>query len=186
MRSVGDTRAAVGCRSSFVELVLLEGTYARWHLHQRTDATVARGGLGWVTFHLLDAGSEKLVRLYRSAQVHVLASSYETTGPVSLEAALCGCTIVSTSRGYASEYLDADALYCDSQDPNSIRQAVEQALRTPLSERLRTRILENFTWRHVRRQRSLLTGEYSVAAPILPSRLEVRPAWLLQVTMTVD
>jgi len=106
-------------------------------------------GAGWVTFHLLDADSEQLVRLYRSAQVHVLASKFETTGLVSLEAALCGCTIVSTSRGHASEYLGGDAVYCDPQDPRSIRQAVEQALRTPSSERLRTRILENFTWRHV-------------------------------------
>jgi len=101
-----------------------------------------------VTFHH-HADNRQIAQLYRSAQVHVLASKFETTGLVSLEAALCGCTIVSTSRGYASEYLGADALYCDPRHPRSIRQAVEQTLRTPSSERLRTRILENFTWRHV-------------------------------------
>ena len=70
---------------------------------------------GWAEL-VEDPTPEQLLALYRSARVHVLPSWFETTGLVSLEAGLCGCNIVSTDRGHASEYL-VFAWYCDPADP---------------------------------------------------------------------
>lgn len=89
---------------------------------------------------------DDLPRLYAQHRTHVLASWYETTGLVSLEAAASGCTIVSTTRGHAAEYFDNDAWYCDPKDPDSIRQAVLTAVDAAPSDRLLHRIEERFTW----------------------------------------
>ena len=55
---------------------------------------------------------EELAPLYCKARVHVLPSWLETTGLVSLEAALCGCNIVTRS-GLYPEYFRDMAWYCD-------------------------------------------------------------------------
>lgn len=94
---------------------------------------------------------EELPALYRAARVHVLPSWFETTGLVSLEASLCGCNVVTTDRGYAREYFQDMAWYCDPADRRSIRQAVETAYESPFREELRERILANFTWEHTAR-----------------------------------
>ena len=79
----------------------------------------------------------------------MLPSWFETTGLVSLEAALSGCSIVSTSRGHAREYLDRFATYCDPGRPDSVLAAVRQAWAAPPSPELRQRILDRYTWSHV-------------------------------------
>jgi glycosyltransferase involved in cell wall biosynthesis len=91
---------------------------------------------------------DELAPLYRSAKVHVLPSLFETTGLVSLEAALCGCNIVTTDRGYARDYFGNLAWYCNPDDPASIRQAVEQAHAAPFRAELRERVLATYTWEH--------------------------------------
>jgi glycosyltransferase involved in cell wall biosynthesis len=80
--------------------------------------------------------------------VHVMPSWFETTGLVSLEAALAGCNVVSTSRGHAREYLGDLAWYCQPDDPTSIRSAVQAAWNAPARPALRERILSEYTWRH--------------------------------------
>lgn len=89
---------------------------------------------------------EDLPSLYARHHTHVLASWYETTGLVSLEAAASGCTVVTTDRGHAPEYFLDDAYYCDPADASSIRTAVAQALASGPSSRLRERIAEQYTW----------------------------------------
>lgn len=89
---------------------------------------------------------EELPGLYARHRTHVLASWYETTGLVSLEAAASGCTVVTTDRGHAPEYFRNDAYYCDPADASSIRASVTQALASPPSTRLRERIAEQYTW----------------------------------------
>lgn len=93
------------------------------------------------------ASQQDLVGLYRSAAVHALPSWFETTGLVSLEAALCGSAIVTTSRGYASEYFGDDAAYCRPDDLRSIRSAVFEALESGPAPGLQSRIRRRFTWR---------------------------------------
>lgn len=89
---------------------------------------------------------DELAPYYSAAAVHVLPSWFETTGLVSLEAALCDCAVVSTSRGHAREYLRDDAHYCDPASPQSIRQAVRSALDAGPSSALHARILDQYTW----------------------------------------
>ena len=100
-------------------------------------------------FRILDGvPHEELVPLYRGARVHILPSWFETTGLVSLEAALCGCNVVTTDRGYAKEYFGELAWYCDPASPGSIRAAIRAAWDAPVKPALRTHILNHFTWQH--------------------------------------
>jgi glycosyltransferase involved in cell wall biosynthesis len=82
-----------------------------------------------------------------AAGVHVLPSWFESAGLASLEAAVAGCAVVSTARGFASEYLGSDATFCRPEEPGSIRSAVVEARRRGPSGRLRRRILARFTQR---------------------------------------
>lgn len=89
---------------------------------------------------------EELKSAYAAAKVHVLASWFETCGLASLEAGLAGCNIVSTDRGYAKEYLGDFAWYCNPADINSIRDSLLKAFHAPKSDKLKSYILENFSW----------------------------------------
>jgi len=89
----------------------------------------------------------ELPGIYALAAVHALPSWRETPGLVSLEAAACGCRIVSTSIGSAREYFEDNAWYCHPSDVQSIRSATLAALEAPATDALRTRVLTRFTWR---------------------------------------
>lgn len=105
-------------------------------------------GAGWVEF-LAAPPQERLKELFAAARVHALPSWFETTGLVSLEAALSGCSIVTTDRGHAREYLGDSAFYCDPADTESIRRAVESAWQRPPDGTIRKRVLDQYTWAHV-------------------------------------
>lgn len=98
-------------------------------------------------FFLDSVPYEHLPGVYAMAAVHALPSWRETPGLVSLEAAAAGCRVVSTSIGSAYEYLGTDAWYCHPANQRSIRNAVLDALDAEPSERLRQRVLNNYTWR---------------------------------------
>jgi glycosyltransferase involved in cell wall biosynthesis len=89
---------------------------------------------------------EKLLDYYKKARVHVLPSWFETTGLSSLEAAVMGCNIVITDKGDTREYFEDMAYYCDPASPESIRTAVEAAANSPFNEKLREKILREYTW----------------------------------------
>ncbi|MFC1571229.1 glycosyltransferase family 4 protein [Candidatus Margulisiibacteriota bacterium] len=96
---------------------------------------------------LLDKTTQKeLVSIYSGAKVVALPSWGETTGLSCLEGALAGCSVVITNRGYAKEYFEDMAYYCDPADIQSIRQAVVKAYNTPSNPKLKKRILANYTW----------------------------------------
>jgi len=134
-------------RGSGLDLVIAGFSHPH---HAQYLARCHEAGAGWVSFRL-ECTQEEIMLLLRSARVHVLASRFETTGLVSLEAALSGCRVVSTSRGYAREYLGDDAFYCDPENPTSIRRAVNAAIGAPTSRRLQERILAHYTWAHAGR-----------------------------------
>lgn len=115
--------------------------------HPKYAARCREAGDGWVEF-VEGRPQDELPDLYRRAKVHALPSWFETTGLVSLEAALSGCAVVSTSRGYAAEYLTNFAHYCDPAKPETIRSAIKGALQAGPQAELRDRILNNYTWRH--------------------------------------
>ena len=82
----------------------------------------------------------------KAAKVHILGSWWENTGLVSLEAAMCGCNVVTTNRAPWREYFEEDAWVCDPASPEDIRTAVESALAAPYNRRLADRIQRRFTW----------------------------------------
>lgn len=88
----------------------------------------------------------KLAGIYKAAKVHVLASWFETTGLSSLEAAAMGCNIVITKKGDTEEYFGEMAFYCEPDDVQSIRNAVLKAFETPRNCRLKSFVLQNYTW----------------------------------------
>jgi glycosyltransferase involved in cell wall biosynthesis len=118
------------------------------HPDHRAYADNVRSAAGTHVRIIGHVSESDLVSLYQRARVHALPSEFETTGLVSLEAALCGCSIVTTSVGYAREYFRDFAWYCDPYDTASIRRAVLDALPAAEQPGLRQRILENYTWEH--------------------------------------
>jgi glycosyltransferase involved in cell wall biosynthesis len=54
--------------------------------------------------------------------------------------------VVTTSRGYTRDYSGDDVVYCAPDDVNGIRRAVQEAFEAPVPDRLRQRILTEFTW----------------------------------------
>lgn len=88
----------------------------------------------------------ELRTLYHGARVHACVSWYETPGLASLEAGLCGCRLVVTPGGCTREYFGVDAYYCQPDDPESIREAIEAALAAETPTALAERISSEFTW----------------------------------------
>ena len=115
--------------------------------HPDYVAACRKAGRGWVEF----AGGhppDELPAYFAAARVHVVPSWYETTGLVSLEAALSGCAVVSTDRGHARAYLGDRAIYCDPAVKGSIRSAVDAAWDRDPGQELRRHVLDHFTWDH--------------------------------------
>ena len=88
----------------------------------------------------------EVVDAYAAARVHALPSLWETIGLASLEAAVAGCSVVSTSNCGVGEYLGDHAWYCDPESVDSIREAVAAAFGAPLDGRLAEHVLP-YTWR---------------------------------------
>jgi glycosyltransferase involved in cell wall biosynthesis len=106
---------------------------------------------------------EELVHYYQKAAVHVLPSWFETCGLSSLEAGAMGCNIVITNKGFASEYYENYAFYCDPSSPVSIKAAVDKAICADYPGALRQKILSLYTWQHAARStanayKSILTS----------------------------
>lgn len=95
---------------------------------------------------LPEVSGRRLADAYAAAPVHALVSWYETPGLASLEAAACGCRVVSTDRGTAREYLGEQAFYCPPGDRAAIRNAVLAALAAPERPGLSREVRARFTW----------------------------------------
>lgn len=118
------------------------------HPHHPEYAQAVRAAAGeWVRV-LGHKDQSELVDLYGRSRVHALPSTFETTGLVSLEAALSGCNVVTTEVGYTREYFEDLAWYCTPDDVRGIRAAVLAALAAAPQDLLRQRILERYTWEH--------------------------------------
>lgn len=103
---------------------------------------------GYSNIHFIEEHleHEKLASIYKAAKVHVLASWFETTGLVSLEAAIMGCNIVITKKGDQEEYFKDMAYYCEPDDVASIKKAILMAFNENVNDKLKSYILENYTW----------------------------------------
>lgn len=88
----------------------------------------------------------ELALWYQQAAVHILPSWFETCGLSTLEAAVMGCNVVISDKGYTREYFGDEAGYCDPASPASILQAVETAAGRSNNGNLRQKILDQYTW----------------------------------------
>jgi glycosyltransferase involved in cell wall biosynthesis len=95
---------------------------------------------------------EELITWYQQAGIHILPSWFETCGLSTLEAAVMGCRVVITEKGYTREYFGNEAAYCDPASPQSILAAVEKVASAPLTNTLRQKILAQYTWQHAASQ----------------------------------
>jgi glycosyltransferase involved in cell wall biosynthesis len=98
------------------------------------------------TFFVGAVPHELMPQLYRRAKVHALPSLRETTGLVSLEAAVHGANCVVAIHAPVQEYFGLDCFICDPMSPASVRKAVLAAWDAPPNDNLRSRILKEFTW----------------------------------------
>jgi glycosyltransferase involved in cell wall biosynthesis len=99
--------------------------------------------------HFIDhLPQQELIQYYQKAKVHILPSWFETCGLSTLEAASLGCNVVITNRGYASEYCNGHAFYCDPSSPVSIREAIEKASEKNGNKNFREKIFSNYTWKN--------------------------------------
>lgn len=85
-------------------------------------------------------------KLCKECRVSVLPSWFETPGLASLEAAAMGCNVVVSPKGTTRDYFGDDALYCDVEDPASIRECIEQAMHATPNQELQKRILKDYSW----------------------------------------
>ncbi len=90
--------------------------------------------------------NEKLYLLYKSCRVSALPSWLDTPGLVSLEAGAMGCNLAISTRGSTREYFGDDAFYCEPDDIESIRVAVDSAYSKGKDHRLQNKIFEKYTW----------------------------------------
>lgn len=97
-------------------------------------------------FFLGAVSHDQLRDLYKVAKVHALASWMETPGLSSLEAAAMGCNIVVTKKGDTQDYFGDYAFYCEPDDVNSIRNAIDRAFNSPVNPELKKKVLENYIW----------------------------------------
>lgn len=102
-------------------------------------------GIGW----------DRLVQLYREAEVAVVPSLYEGFSLPAIEAMACGTALVATDGGALPEVVGADgdsALVVPAGDAGSLATAIgrlldDAALRNRIGYAGRQRVGERFTWR---------------------------------------
>lgn len=95
---------------------------------------------------------EDLCQYYKVAKVHVLASWMETPGLSSLEAVAMKTNIVVTKKGDTEDYFGEYAYYCEPDDINSIKNAIDKAYSANFNNSLYDRVINNFSWEDTARQ----------------------------------
>jgi len=89
---------------------------------------------------------DELPKYYKMAKVHALVSWMETPGLSSLEAAAMGINIVITEKGDTRDYFEDYAFYCQPDNVDSIRTAIDKAYNAPFDPRLKQKIQDEYTW----------------------------------------
>lgn len=89
---------------------------------------------------------EMMFEAYKAARVSVLASWFETTGLIGLEAAVNNCNIVITEKGYTKEYYQNYAYYCNPNKIESIKKSIMKAYNSPFDKSFKEIALNKYTW----------------------------------------
>ncbi len=86
------------------------------------------------------------------AKVSVLTSWIETPGLVSIEAAYAGCNLVIANKGSVKEYFRDYAFYCEPDDIQSIKNAVNKAMNNNYDNSFKDIILSEYSWKNTAQQ----------------------------------
>ncbi len=97
------------------------------------------------TIFLERLSPDELASAYQAAKVHALPSWYELPGLVSLEAGRYGTNVVTATNGTIEDYLGEFGFYCNPNEFESIRDAVNLAYHAPKNDRLKAKV-STFTW----------------------------------------
>lgn len=98
--------------------------------------------LGWV-----DNDSRLLKSAYSNAKVLAFPSFYETFGLVALEGAAAGCNIAISKTLPILDFNIFDGCWLlDPHDVNDIKKKLLSAFEAPLTEKLKDRVIEFFSW----------------------------------------
>jgi glycosyltransferase involved in cell wall biosynthesis len=89
---------------------------------------------------------QALTGFYARSKVHALPSWFETTGLSSLEAGAMGCNLVVGNGGDTRDYFSPHASFCDAEDVQDIRRALEFELQKKNTLAFRDFILDHYTW----------------------------------------
>ncbi len=92
--------------------------------------------------------NEELYQLYKVCRVNALPSWLDTPGLVNLEAAAMGCRLAISKRGTTTEYFENYAYYCEPDNIESIKQAVDLAYKMEDTSDLQKLIFKRYTWKN--------------------------------------
>ena len=100
--------------------------------------------------------TEELIRLYRTATLVAVPSTYEGFGLPAAEAMSCGAPVVSTTAGALPEVVGDAGILVPPADPVALTDAIALLFDNPgkrneYSALGRKRILENFSWKDAAR-----------------------------------
>ena len=100
-----------------------------------------------------------LASAFRAARVHVVASTFESLGFVTLEAAAAGCAVATGPYAPIVEYLGDQASYLDPASEASIRAVVRHAYERGPDPRLAEFVCQRYSWDVVAQQLRSVYGE---------------------------
>jgi glycosyltransferase involved in cell wall biosynthesis len=100
--------------------------------------------------------TDELIRLYRTATLVAVPSTYEGFGLPAAEAMSCGAPVVSTTAGALPEVVGDAGILVPPADPAALTDAIALLLDNPdkrneYSVLGRKRILEHFSWKDAAR-----------------------------------
>lgn len=104
------------------------------------------------TYFLGKIPHKNIYPYYYNAKVHALPSFRESPGLATLEAGLFETNCVVSMHGPISEYFGFDVFCCDPSNISSIKNAVLDAWEKPKNNKLKKRIIKNFTWEKAARK----------------------------------
>lgn len=141
--------------------------YANWEKSESYELVKRAGATDRVTFHSFIT-LEKLVELYRHAELFVYPSLYEGFGIPILEGFSSGCPVIASNVTSIPEVGGDAALYVDPLSVDEIRSALlrvaqDRELRESLTQRGYARA-EKFSWEEVARK-TLAVYSASISNP---------------------
>jgi glycosyltransferase involved in cell wall biosynthesis len=97
--------------------------------------------------------TSELIRLYRSATLVAVPSTYEGFGIPAAEAMSCGAPLVSTTAGALPEVVGDAGILIPPADAPALTAAIAQLMESPAKRSKysmlgRKRILEKFNWKN--------------------------------------